>query len=323
MDNKKRIINKKDIESRKKRVKNIKRTIIVMVILLLVLPSVCCLTFFVKLMKLENQVDTLTSMHDQEYNKFEIEDVQENEKSNTVHAAEKEIEPEKEIVQEKEAKEEVDQQTLEGKKVYLTFDDGPSKNTEQILDILKEYDVKATFFVIGKTDSFSKSMYQRIFQEGHTLAMHSYSHQYRKIYKSVNAFKKDINELSDLIYEVTGERPKYFRFPGGSSNTVSALNMKEFIKYANKKGLVYFDWNVINGDATGKKLTVKQLIHNVMTDVEKYDTSVVLMHDSADKVDTVTSLPQIIKKLKKNKMNILPINDTTNPVQHIKAETVK
>ena len=216
-----------------------------------------------------------------------------------------------------------DQTKITGKKVYLTFDDGPSKNTEKILEILDQYDVKATFFVIGQTDEHSKQMYQKIYNEGHTLAMHSYTHQYQKIYKSVSAYKKDLSKLSDLLYDTVGIRPKYVRFPGGSSNTVSNVDMKEIIRYMNKAGYIYYDWNVVNGDATGKNYTKKEMVDSVMSGVNQYDNSIVLMHDSAGKEKTVEILPTILKKLKKMKANVLAINDTTVPVQHIKADEVK
>lgn len=109
----------------------------------------------------------------------------------------------------------------EVQKVYLTFDDGPADNTDAILKVLKKYNVKATFFVVGKTDEYSKKMYQRIVDEGHTLGLHSYSHKYSEIYQNLNSYKNDLTKLSDLIYDVTGVRSRYVRFPGGSSNQVS------------------------------------------------------------------------------------------------------
>lgn len=218
---------------------------------------------------------------------------------------------------------EADQTKIEGKKVYLTFDDGPSQNTEKILNILDQYNAKATFFVIGKTDDFSKQMYKQIYEKGHTLAMHSYTHKYDKIYKSVDAYKKDLTQLSDLLFDVTGERPKYLRFPGGSSNTVNKIGMKNIIRYVDAKGLTYFDWNVINGDATGKKLTEKEMVKNVISGVNIYNNAIVLMHDGTGKEMTVKTLPTVLKKLKKMKVNILPINDTTVPVQHLQVEKVR
>lgn len=207
-------------------------------------------------------------------------------------------------------------------KVYLTFDDGPSENTEKILDILKEYDVKATFFVIGKTDDYSKELYKRIVDEGHTIALHSYSHRYSSIYKSVEDYAKDLQKISDVVFDATGVRCKFIRFPGGSSNTVSAVSMKDIIKYVTEQGYVYFDWNVVNGDATAKNYTVDQLVDNVMNDVGKYQTNVVLMHDARAKTSTVEALPTIIEKILEKGYVILPIDDNTTPIQHIKVESV-
>lgn len=99
-------------------------------------------------------------------------------------------------------------------KVYLTFEDGPSTNTQQILDILKQYNVKATFFVIGKTDDLSKEMYKKIVEEGHTLGMHSYSHKYSVIYDSMSAFEQDFNQIHDYLKEVTGVELQILSFSG-------------------------------------------------------------------------------------------------------------
>ena len=210
----------------------------------------------------------------------------------------------------------------DAKKVYLTFDDGPSENTEKILDILKEYNVKATFFVIGRTDEYSKSLYKRIVDEGHTIALHSYTHRYSLIYKSLDNYKDDLQRISDLVHDVTGVRSKFIRFPGGSSNKVSHVSMRDIIRYVTEEGYVYFDWNAINGDATGKTYTVDELVDNAFKDCGKYDTNVVLMHDAESKTSTVEALPKILDKLIEDGYLILPIDDNTAPVQHIKVSTV-
>ena len=132
--------------------------------------------------------------------------------------------------------------------------------------------------------------------------MHSYTHDYQTIYKSVDAYKKDITKLSDLLYEITGERSKYIRFPGGSSNAVSKVDMKKVILYTKDAGFKYYDWNVINGDATGKKMSESEMVSSVVSGVKQYDTSIVLMHDCAGKEMTVKTLPSVIKKLKKMKV---------------------
>ncbi len=203
-------------------------------------------------------------------------------------------------------------------KVYLTFDDGPSKNTDRILDILDDYGVKATFFVVGKTDDESKAAMQRIVSEGHTIGMHSYSHVYSEIYSSPDAFAADFTKIQNLIYDVTGVDCFYYRFPGGSSNRVSNTDMSEFIKYLNSQGVTYFDWNVANGDATSQAYTTDDLIENVMSDVVKYKTSVVLMHDAANRDKTVESLPTLIEDLQAKGALLLPISKDTTVIQHVK-----
>lgn len=206
---------------------------------------------------------------------------------------------------------------LKGKKVYLTFDDGPSIYTDQILDILGKYNVKATFFVIGKSDEESKKSYQRIVNEGHTLGVHSFSHDYKKVYQSLEDFEKDFTKLRDLLYDTTGYFPTIYRFPGGSGNSVSREDMSVFIEYLNKESVVYYDWNVINGDATGKKLTATQAYHNVLNGVKLHNRSIVLMHDTDRKESTVKSLESILKTLTENNAKLLPLNDDVIPIQQV------
>ncbi len=208
-------------------------------------------------------------------------------------------------------------------KVYLTFDDGPSPSTGQILDVLKEHGIKATFFVVGKDDEESKALYRRIVDEGHTLAMHSYSHPYSSLYSSVDAFERDFSEIQNYLFEVTGEECLYYRFPGGSSNQVSDVDMKEFIRYLNGRGITYFDWNVASGDATAQAYTPEKLVENVLSDVVKYKTSIVLMHDAETKASTIKALGPMIEALQGMGAEILPIDEDTTVVQHIAAASVE
>lgn len=201
-------------------------------------------------------------------------------------------------------------------KVYLTFDDGPSRNTDKILDILNEYGVKATFFVVGK-DGFEEQ-YQRIVAEGHTLGMHSYSHKYQEIYQSLDSYVKDLNQIQSYLYEMTGENSTIVRFPGGSSNSVSHVDMHELISYLNQHGLTYYDWNISSADAGKGYISASQIVSNVMNNVRKYDSAVILMHDSADRNSTVEALPTIIEKILESENTVLlPISDETTPIQHI------
>lgn len=200
--------------------------------------------------------------------------------------------------------------------VYLTFDDGPSENTPQILSILREHGVKATFFVTGKESDEAKEWYKQIVAEGHTLGMHSYSHKYSAIYESVDAFAADFTKLHDFLEDTTGVDCKFYRFPGGSSNQVSNTDMNEFIDFLSDQGMTYYDWNVVCGDATSQIYTADDLVQNVMTDVVKYKYSVVLMHDAAEKDSTVEALETILQKLEDMNAQILPITEDAQVVHH-------
>lgn len=207
--------------------------------------------------------------------------------------------------------------------VYLTFDDGPSANTDTILDILADNNVRATFFCIAQKGEANEKRYQRIVSEGHTLGMHSYSHVYKTVYADMESFQKDVTGISDYLYQITGVRPKFYRFPGGSSNTVSTVPMKECIRYLNQSGLTYFDWNAQNDDATGKSYTASQLVEHAMSSVKAAGNNVVLlMHDEQTKTATAQSLPKLIRQLKNAGYDILPITDATPLVQHVSKDSV-
>lgn len=212
---------------------------------------------------------------------------------------------------------EEEQQSGGIKRVYLTFDDGPSPNTDKILDILSEYDVKATFFVVGKENYAGQ--YKRIVDEGHTLAMHSYSHVYNEIYSSPDAYKQDLNKLRTYLYELTGIECDIVRFPGGSSNTISKVDMHTLIEYLDSEDMVYFDWNVSSGDASGAHKSANQIASNVLDNIDKYNNAVVLMHDAAEKTSTVEALPIIIETILQSEDTVLlPISEETVRVQHIR-----
>lgn len=201
--------------------------------------------------------------------------------------------------------------------VYLTFDDGPSSNTPKILDILAEYNVKATFFVVGKTDEDSIESYKRIVDEGHTLGMHSYSHVYSQIYASEEAFAEDLTNLQEFLYDTTGVWSRYYRFPGGSSNTASRVDMKILIQHLTDLDITYFDWNIVSGDASGSYISADGIYQNCISKIGNYEDAVILMHDAAAKNSTVEALPRIIEAiLELDNTVIVPMDDTTVPVQH-------
>ncbi len=204
------------------------------------------------------------------------------------------------------------------RKVYLTFDDGPSIYTDEILEILEEYDVKGTFFVVGKEDERSKEAVLRIVEAGHTLGMHSYSHKYSELYASTENFAADFEKQRSFLEELTGETCRFYRFPGGSSNTVSRVDMQKLTDYLEEQDMVFFDWNISSGDGGSQLLSVDALVRNSTSDLGEWDTAVILMHDSGDKPTTVEALPRIIEKiLEMEDTVILPITDDTQPVQHI------
>ena len=184
---------------------------------------------------------------------------------------------------------------------------------------LKKHKVKATFFVVGKETEHAKKMYQRIVLEGHTLAMHSYSHNYDQIYANVGAFSKDLMKLQKYLYELTDVKPYIYRFPGGSSNHC-AKNIKPYIQYVNKKGLLYFDWNALNEDALNFEQSPQQLNKKILKDVRRQKTSIVLMHDLHETTNTVKALDPLIKTLKKEGYQILPITKNTKPLHHVSID---
>ena len=207
-------------------------------------------------------------------------------------------------------------------KVYLTFDSIPGENTDKILDVLKQYHVKATFFVTGDKSDGAKAVYKRIVKEGHTLGMHSYSNKYSQIYQSDEAFEEDFERLRDELYQVTGVNSIYYRFPGGSSNQISNVPMSDFIHYLNEKGVIYYDWNISAGDAASNAYSSEEIVANVMDDVVKYKTSVVLLHDASDKSTTVDALAPLIEALNEMGAEILPIDEDTSVIQYVKADSI-
>ncbi|MBP3783002.1 MAG: polysaccharide deacetylase [Butyrivibrio sp.] len=201
--------------------------------------------------------------------------------------------------------------------VYLTFDDGPSIYTDEILDILAEYDVKATFFVCGKPDAKYTDSYKRIVDEGHTLGMHSYSHKYSDIYSSVDAFSEDLKKLKHFLFDTTDVLPRYYRFPGGSSNKVTKVDIHELMDVLEADGVTYFDWNVSAGDDRAGA-TKDTIYNNIVGNIPKFKHCIVLMHDAADKKSTVEALPEVIEAIQAmDDTVIVPITDDTLPVQHI------
>ena len=203
------------------------------------------------------------------------------------------------------------------KTIYLTFDDGPSQYTPEILDILDKYGVKATFFVINSNyNQYMKDIVDR----GHTIALHSYSHDYEKIYASETAYYNDLQAISDVVYNETGVRTNIMRFPGGGSNTISRKAsegiMSKVTKGVQEKGYFYFDWNVSSGDADGNNVAVDILEKKCKIIPNYTNTIIVLMHDTKKKRTTVDALSTIIENYKEMGYKFSSIDSTTPPVHH-------
>ena len=183
---------------------------------------------------------------------------------------------------------------------YLTFDDGPTEEiTVKVLEVLKQYDVKATFFMIGRMIDANRELARRVYNEGHLLANHSYSHDYKALYATGESFMEEIEKTYGVIKEVTGEEPlKLMRFPGGSYNAGDhAAEKQKYKELLKQNGYYYADWNCLNGDAESSNRTSDQLLQR-LKETAGADNIVVLMHDAATKKSTAEALPAIIEYLK-------------------------
>lgn len=184
------------------------------------------------------------------------------------------------------------------KTVYLTFDDGPSSLTVPLLDVLDRYHVKATFFVVGRTDQQSLEAMEEIVGRGHAIGVHSYTHQYQQIYATPAAFLIDFAEMHDLILKDTGFDTKIYRYAGGSINDYNHGTAKAIIAEMNRRGYVYYDWNVSSGDAEHGS-TAHSVYINTINGVHEHHDSVVLFHNTKNKGNTLAELPKIIETLQK------------------------
>lgn len=203
-----------------------------------------------------------------------------------------------------------------GKTIYLTFDDGPSPNTPRIISILNSYGIKATFFV--KNTSYNDYM-KDIVNNGNVIALHSYTHDYKTIYSSDEAFYQDLQNISDLVYLQTRVRSNIMRFPGGGSNTVSKKYspgiMTRLTQGVAERGYVYYDWNCSSGDAM-KNTVPKETIVTSCKKVPSASNVIVLLHDTGAKNTTVEALPEIIEYYLSCGYTFSTITADTPPVHH-------
>ncbi len=201
--------------------------------------------------------------------------------------------------------------------IYLTFDDGPGVYTESFLEVLAKYNVKATFFVTGQFPKY-QSMIKKEYEEGHTIGIHTYSHKW-SIYSSTETYLEDFNKIKDIVIEETGVPPTIFRFPGGSSNTVSRKYkvgiMTELAKIMTDNGYTYFDWTFDSGDTSKNKNTKEAIIKTVKENLKGNGKYIILMHDI--KKNTLLALPEIIEYAQKQGY-IFKTLDADSPVTHFK-----
>lgn len=201
------------------------------------------------------------------------------------------------------------------KVIYLTFDDGPGPYTDKLLSILDEYNVKATFFVTNTHPDY-QSLIAKEASKGHTVAIHSATHDYAKIYRSVDAYFDDFNTMNNIIIAQTGKSAQIVRFPGGSSNTISRKYcsgiMSQLVCGVAEKGFLYCDWNVSSGDAGGTTST-SQVVQNVTSGVKNNNVSIVLQHDIKD--FSVNAVEEIIQWGLSEGYTFLPLT-TSSPMSH-------
>ncbi|HHV45989.1 MAG TPA: polysaccharide deacetylase [Tissierellia bacterium] len=225
------------------------------------------------------------------------------EEENTDKVQDSEDMEEEEISQEPAERETIEEEipqevSQEGNKriAYITFDDGPSSIvTPQVLDILARYDIKATFFVVGKFAEKNSDVLKRIYEEGHAIGNHSYSHNYNYIYKSVSNFVQELDITNEVFKSILGEEfeTDIIRFPGGSFGDWKLPYREQVIAL----GYRYIDWNSLNGDAEGHNISKEKLVERFMSTYHGQKELIILMHDTDAKYTTIEALPIIIEFL--------------------------
>lgn len=204
------------------------------------------------------------------------------------------------------------------KVIYLTFDDGPTENTKNLLDVLDRYGVKATFFVIHTYDG-CEAQIKELYDRGQQIALHSYSHEY-SIYRSVDTYFEDLQKISDLVYNATGYRSMLLRFPGGTSNTISRNYnqgiMTELSKEVVARGYQYFDWDWDSTDAEANRQDPDVIVQKSTEAIGNDNHVILLMHDAAAKTTTVEALPRVIEAYRNAGYRFDVLSPTSYTYQH-------
>jgi peptidoglycan/xylan/chitin deacetylase (PgdA/CDA1 family) len=196
---------------------------------------------------------------------------------------------------------------------YLTFDDGPSEHTESILYILEDYGLKATFFFSGGESEEDARIMKKAADEGHTIGIHSLSHNYTEVYASVESFLEDFYNTYQNVYEATGVKPQIFRFAGGSINNYNRFVYKEIIAEMTRRGFVYYDWNVSGSDAVDGA-TWTTIYNNVRDGAKNHvnDRAIILLHDT--KTTTVNVVEDVIDELLRMGYHFEPLTHDIMPI---------
>lgn len=202
-----------------------------------------------------------------------------------------------------------DENAKEEKIVYLTFDDGPSyRVTARLLDVLKENDVKATFFVVGKEIIGREYILKKIHEEGHGIGLHTYSHNFKSIYKSNDNFIDEMKKTANVVNDIIGVTPKAIRFPGGSAKLLN----EEFLQQLHDNGFKVYDWNVDLYDGVNASLSPEKLIKNSKKAKGNQNQRIILAHCNYNNINTCKALTGIIEYYKENGFQFRKIDDDTN-----------
>ena len=199
------------------------------------------------------------------------------------------------------------------KTVYLTFDDGPSANTIELLDVLDEAGVKATFFVVGSQVDKYPDLLREIAARGHAVAVHSDSHDYQSIYQSVGSFLDDFASVVNKVESITGQTVTMVRLPGGSINGYNQEIHMALLAELLRRGYMYYDWNVSGEDATSKVLSASDIAASVEQQVLKHSYSIVLLHDHGSSKNMVEAMRQLIPRLKEQGYTFAALDATVEP----------
>lgn len=203
---------------------------------------------------------------------------------------------------------------------YLTFDDGPSLNTMKILDILDQYNVKATFFVMANKEPYAEASYREMIKRGHSIALHTYSHNYQTIYRSKEAFFHDLHKLETFLHDHYGVSSTIVRLPGGSDNRLSHQAstrpiIRSILDELTNSGYIYVDWHVDSKDGDSPNMSTSEITRNVLTRYKNYRQPIILLHDINQMKATVKSLPIIIESMKKDGYDFDIIDESTPKTQ--------